>query len=485
MQDEEREDRATELAPTAVDDIGDALDAALDEAGATFERGFERLGSGAFAEAVQDFGAAGQHLRSVVEEAESPSARDDPTFRYEWIKRREEFEALALLAEGYRWFALGQSDRLSGRNPGAAVGHYKCAGEKFDRLNDVEPDGRWQALAAYSRVLSDVSSGFEKLLRADPASAAADFQRAKGALEVVVEDQVPELVASTPQDSEEHEGLIALSGELERDLLGVASFLQLARFRDEGAKGNWVAALTAAEELCDATEEHLSRVSPDAPRWFRRQIEAEFHTHVANREVMHGHVLKDQGKWDAALAAYAEARAELLRSAESYVKTGLPTAQAAQEACINQASTTIDVFIRQCQTERDLRCENERLRNELASLQSSLLERLKDRGIQVNTQASVMATIDQDAQIVQHVEMKVRDTIAEARHAIDLSTLDPVVKDALRSQAEALLATQEKGPGFLDKAKSFSEKVSAIVKNAAEAAGPLVPVAKALALLLL
>src|SRR5262249_38807640 len=147
--------------------------------------------------------------------------------------------------------------------------------------------------------------------------------------------------------------------------------------------------------------------------------------------------------------------------------------------------TSIDVLVRQCDTERKLQQDLKRVERERDDLRTALLDRLNDRGMTVNTYASAMATIDQNLEIVQKVELKVRDTLGEAVRAVDGSALDPDVKNQIRTDASELLSQDEKGPGFLDKARAFSETLSAIVKNAAEAAGPLIPVAKALALLLL
>ena len=481
MPSEKTEARPEPAAVAAAESFEGADEA--DQAIALMERGVNFMQAGDFLSAIEDFRGTRRFLDAMFEEGEAAAAAG--TADEDWEEEREALRAMCRLTDAHLSFALGQADRL-GRNPGAAIAYYDDAAKNFERLHETDPDPQWLVLSKYNRVLSIIASGLEKLFRADPTSAASEFLRAQVALGDIVEETIPAKLEELDDDSPEREGLIELRDSLVRDLEACRTYLHLARFRDESAKGNWAAALSAGEELCTNVEQQLAHLPDETPKWLRYQLQAELQSHLANREIIRGHVLKEEGDWADALQAYRDARAELLRSAESYLKTGLPTAQAAQESSVNQASTTIDVFIRQCETERRLREEIDRLRHDLATLQSSLLERLKDRGItNVTTQASVMATIDQDAQIVQHVEVKVREALSEARVAIDQSSLEPAVKDELRSEASALLASEEKGPGFLDKAKAFTEKISAVVNNAAEAAGPLVPVAKALALLLL
>jgi hypothetical protein len=98
----------------------------------------------------------------------------------------------------------------------------------------------------------------------------------------------------------------------------------------------------------------------------------------------------------------------------------------------------------------------------------------------VNSIQEVSQVATQTMEIALHVEQSVRSTLPDLRAAIDAAGLGEE-GERLKAEAAELEASDDHAVPFLERAKTYTERVAAIVKNVGEAAAPIVPVLKVLA----
>jgi hypothetical protein len=377
---------------------------------------------------------------------------------------------LMLMATGLSALADGQSS-VSQRNPGAAVEMFTAAERAF-REASTDGDGGGRFMADYALALRENASATEDLVRADYDGAASSYMRAKVRLESLLEE-----AAATDTQAGDAPGLPAtFVPAVQFDASNVTAQFEKASYMAQFAQGNYRAASEHARNLCTILQASIDAIPDEIPDWLKNQVRANLAWAQADQERVSAFVLRDEERWDEANSAFERARDKLREAAAFMLRSGLPDAVAAQESLMALASVTIPNEMRQLRAEKEVKEELKRLRAEW----SAMIEKLGSSGVTVTTIAEASAAAEQNTQIVVRVEQSVRDGLGDLQAAIDRAGLG-AEGEKLKAEAAELQSSPDHGAPFLERVRKFTERVADVVKNVAEAAGPVLPVLKALA----
>jgi hypothetical protein len=437
--------------------------------------------AGAEASAIGDF----QTSRDRMAEAESLSlkllamlttelpagASDD--VRRAWENLRSQQEIFLRTSRALQSLVVANLARMS-RDPSAASAEYGKAADLFLEAASLPEGHVWTIHANAARALQTFSQGLDQLDRGSPTTAAALLMQARSAFERVLEEDVPRMRKAHP----ESEGnLTALLKTLPKDAASIEATFNLAKFQEQRLRRDWRAALRYADEYERMTLRTIETTPPGGPvdvHLLRFGLSA----HLANRQIVEGELSKDERRWGDAIKAYEEARAHFDAAGAAVLRSRVPAAAAIQETLFNQAASNLDLLIRDAEAQERIYAELTKTREDLSRLQQSLA----DLGINVNVTTSVeqKQQLFQQQQFVVKLEESVRGTLQELLEAAEMSDLEPELKRRASDKAKELLKSEEKGVGFLERAKAFASDLASVVTSATTVVGPFIPLVKKL-----
>jgi tetratricopeptide (TPR) repeat protein len=389
---------------------------------------------------------------------------------------------LSFYAEANANLAVGQILSVQG-DPGAAQRFIDVTKaidglQRLERLQNLPADPVWQVMHDAAQAFASSAEATLRLMRLDYASATAGFHRAAVALNVLAVETLPRLAPESGDDT-----LVLTFGDTFRSAELVArNMMHYTAARLEAERGAWEEALSEYDRLVEIAEvlDQAHRATDDMPSWIVSPVAVGRHVAQAQRALVRAEVLKSEGSWDGARAAYKQARIHFRDGATESVRQGGEHAAEVQETLLNQASMPIDLAIRQSDTERALRERLDRAESELRQLRASLIDVLEHSGVTVNSNAEIVATIEQSSQIVTKVELAARDLIAQVIEALEADGMSTLGGEELVARGRQLADSDEEGTPFLERVRKYAEDLAAIVEKSTIIAGPLVSLAKAL-----
>ena len=408
---------------------------------------------------------------------------DDKTANDAIVEMLKPFEEAIYFTQGYAHFSLGQANKIS-RNPGDAIENFKEAKRIFGLLHEKTNEGLFKFLSDYTHANEIVSEALEYFIRGNYNNAKSVFQRAKIYMENILEE-IPDYIKKEKKSKKEYEKEYeSLKSPITIDYRGCEVLYYLSDSKDQFAKGNFALALEKSEKLCDIFHHTIEPTLDTLPKPLRNLHLGDYYNFSGHKYLAEGELFREQDKWDDSLECYKKAKGEWETGADFYLRSGLPQAIALQEFLINYSSSTIEVYIRQCKKERELKSKIKDLENEMNTLQQSLTEAIKPAGVTVNTTQEMVSTVEQNVQIIQTIENGVRQNIEKLLEQLDNLPIDTSKKDEITNKANDVLNSKEHGHQFLERAKKFTKDVSEITKNLGEIAKPILPFVSALSLLL-
>lgn len=438
-------------------DVGTFIEAELALEKHILERAYILMGACSFDTAAAAFREVHQLNRDLVGVVDSAPSK----LRKSNIGHRARAERLAADAAGAAAFAEGLASHYAIQNEAAAL-HFSEASSHYELAATLGGSPRSSIMAQRAEAMAQLSRGLDDLERASFSAAAIVFMRAQATCEHLVE----EMAAVEDQEFKE------VAADIERDALSCAAGYHLASLRDCLVRGNADAAFEHGAKLYESHALLLERFTPDLPSSLRHILAAESHEGRAMRAVAHAEVLKEQRDWAQAIEAYGEARREYEIAAEEAVRSRLPRAGSLQVRLLNEASH-VDLTRRHAVKDRELDEKASRLERELAELRTSVVNKLKDRGFTVNTTAEVVASIDQQAQIVLNADAAVRNLLASLRELLSDRKLPAPDCEAVEQELAGLEVNEERGPRFLARVRRAMDRVAPILTAAGLMAGPV------------
>lgn len=439
---------------------------------------FDCLGSIDFSSASEYFAAANKvdnelynKYNMVLDSLDKEKEKDE----YDTIVEVLEFldENINLL-QAYVNFSLGQANKQS-RNPGVAIENFIEAKGIFNLLHEKTEEDIYKFLSDYSHANEIISEALEYFIRGNYSHAKALFQRAKIYIGNILEETLPKL------EEMECENLKHL---LTIDYRSCEIWYYFSDSKDELAKGNFSIAREQSKKLCDIFHQAIEPTLDTLPKTLGNLYLGEYYNFSGNKYLAEGELFRVQEKWDDSIESYKKAKDEWEKGADFYLKSGTPQAIATQETLINYSSFIIEVYIRNCKKERELKSMIKDLENQMNDLQRSLTEAIKFGGVTVNTNQEMVSTVEQNVQIIQTIENGVRQNIEKLLEQLNNLPIDRSKKDEIANKANNVLNSREHGHQFLEQTKKFTEDVHEIIENLGEIAKPILPFVSALSLLL-
>lgn len=141
----------------------------------------------------------------------------------------------------------------------------------------------------------------------------------------------------------------------------------------------------------------------------------------------------------------------------------------------------LEPAVRNCKRENDLRDKIDENQKLISSLNNEFKE-IKVI-VDVDTNTEVKNTIEQNVQIVNNIELKVKDNLQTLVEELNNMNEDELAelgidldrKNQLETKANELINSKEHPSNFLDKAKKFTQDIADIVENLEKTAKPFVP----------
>jgi hypothetical protein len=448
-----------------------AAEVALEDA--VLAEAWKDFGAPRYEEAAEKFERVAQLNRELLDALErappsaSPEEGPDADQLRDWS---DQGRYVMFMANGHAAIARGQLHQIH-RNPGTAVDFFGKAETAFREAAVDLADEVAAFFADYAAALKEFAAGMEDSVRGDYDAARSSYQRAKGRYHVLQEQAAR--LATVDDTQKLFSNLLPM---VVFEAATIAAQFEKASYMAHFSQGEYEAAAENAANLTALLESTVASIPEQVPAWQASVVRAQLAWAEADRARATAFVKREEERWGEAEDAYAEARKKLEEAAAFMLRSGLPDAVAAQEALMSQASVTIAAELRQCKDEEALKGEVKKLRAE----RDNLLGRLGAAGVSVTNIQEATAVAEQNTQITLRIEQSVRETLPDLRAAIEAAQLGPE-GERLKAEAAALEASGEHSGSFLERAKEFTEKVAAVVKNVGEAAAPIIPVLRVLA----
>jgi len=371
----------------------------------------------------------------------------------------------------------------SNRNPGMANQFFFESEKIFKELFNKTKDSYFVIMSDNSKNYKHMSEGLEKFITGDLIDARKNYQLAK----IGFEDTIDKLERETSDEMK------YIKNRMEFICRECTNILYLSNAQYYSRSKNYKLAVENYDKLLDMlkqiTEEYKAEEA-DQNDESNSGIDSAINFYEGNyfynlgfRNIAKGHEYQEFEKWDEALECFENTRTAWTKATVFLLKSNIPQAVSLQEF-ISQNEFTIDQYISACLKEREQKTKISELENKVKLQQEELFNMLKPAGITVNNIQDINNTVEQNVQVVQKIENKTRESIKDLLELMKSVPLDDSMKKEIETEGKELVESKEKGVKFLDKAKSFTEKVSGIVKNVGEIATPLIPVVKALTMML-
>ncbi|MBK8982591.1 MAG: hypothetical protein IPM38_09800 [Ignavibacteria bacterium] len=371
----------------------------------------------------------------------------------------------------------------SNRNPGLANQFFSESEKIFKELFNKTRDSYFVILSENSKNYKHMSEGLEKFITGDLIDARKNYQMAK----IGFEDTINKL---NRENSDEMNYMKIKTEFICRECTNI---LYLSNAQYYFRSKNFKLAVENYDKLLDLlkqiTEEYKA-AEADQTDESTSNIDSAINFYEGNyfynfgfRNIAKGHEFQEFEKWEEALECFENTRTAWTKATVFLLKSNIPQAVTLQEF-ISQNEFTIDQYISACIKDREQKQKISELENKVKQQQEELFNMLKPAGVTFNNIQDINNTVEQNVQVVQKIENKTRESIKDLLELMKSVPLDESVKKEIETEGKELVESKEKGVKFLDKAKSFTEKVSGIVKNVGEIATPLIPVVKALAMML-
>ncbi|HRJ99448.1 MAG TPA: hypothetical protein PL089_07500 [Ignavibacteria bacterium] len=371
----------------------------------------------------------------------------------------------------------------SNRNPGLANQFFLESEKIFKELYNRTKDIYYVILSENSKNYKYMSEGLEKFITGDLIDARKNYQLAK----IGFEDNIKKL------DRESSDELKYMKFKTEIICRECTNILYLSNAQYYFRSKNYKLAVENYDKLLDLLKQitdEFKTAQKDQSDENNSGLDSAINFYEGNyfynygfRNIAKGLELQDFEKWDDALECFENTRTAWSRATVSLLKSSIPQAVTLQEF-ISQNEFTIDQYLSSCIKEREQKQKISELENKVKQQQEELFNMLKPAGITVNNIQDINNTVEQNVQVVQKIENKTRENIKDLLELLKSIPLEESVKNEIETEGKELVESKEKGVKFLDKAKSFTEKISGIVKNVGEIATPLIPAVKALAMML-
>jgi len=366
------------------------------------------------------------------------------------------------------------------RNPGVAAGFFEQAEKSFKELAGKNGDLTHTILAEYCRALRLYSEALENFYRASFSNAKAKCQQAKIIIEKVIEKDLEAL-----KDLEEYKDFYTSRVNLfKADYQAIKSYYFISDARYQFNNRNFKNAAKQFSNVVNEIELSLQNYlnSPENEA-LRNLYSGEYYNYLGWKYLSEAEVYRESEDWDKAFQTYELVRKQWEDASEYYLHSAFPGVGALQEALIN-ASLNIDVYQAVCENEQQLKLKIADLENEIKSLNDKLYNAIKPMGVTINNTQDVVTTVEQNAQFIQNIENNARQGIEDLLEILKATGLDDTLRQKIHDNGTKVLQSNEKGPKFLEKVKSFTKDVADVVKNVGDIAAPLIPAVKFLSMLI-
>lgn len=378
-------------------------------------------------------------------------------------------QLLADIAHAMALFATGQHERFS-RNPGVACRYFRNACTLFETIHNEEPLFIYLFLSHYSAIMEKISQGTESMTLGDNSSAKILFQRA--------EIHLTQLSADLDQSDEQNTVLEAFKKALPTDI-GVCDYLfSIAEAKDQFTSGNFRAASESFAKVATRSREIINKGDMVFSEPIKLHHQGELYYFLGFGLLAEGEHLREQHKWDEALGKYYQIANAWKRGAAAYMESGLPDGMAMQVYLLNQAADLPGAYIRRCKDDQKLISKIKELEDQF----HSMIDSARTIGLTVNNNQEMISVMEQNAEIVQKLEINIRQNIENILSEMEKLSLHDEKSEAIANQAKTLLA-EKNDPTFLSKVRQFAHDLGEFVEDVGKIAAPLLPFVKALSLM--
>lgn len=376
---------------------------------------------------------------------------------------------------------------FSNRNPGLANQFFSESEKNSKELYNKTKDSIFAIESELSKNYKYMSEGLENTLTGDLIDARKNYQIAKIGFEDIIKKLQHE---NTDENS-------LLKTKIEYVCRECSNMLHIANAQYYFRSKNYRLSFENYEKLISSYKQTITDFSgidddididPDEDsdpvlESLKNFYQGNYFYYTGHMNIVKGLDFQESSKWEDALESFEKVRTDWTRSTEFLLKSNIPQALTLQET-LSQNEFSIDQYISSCLKDRDQLQRINELEEKVKMQQEELFNMLKPSGITVNNIQDINNTVEQNVQIVQKIEYKTRENIKELLELLKTVPLNEFDKKEIESEGKELVESKEKGVKFLDKAKSFTEKISGIIKNVGEIATPIIPIVKALALML-
>ncbi|MBS1517842.1 MAG: hypothetical protein JSS91_07130 [Bacteroidetes bacterium] len=363
------------------------------------------------------------------------------------------------------------------RNPGLANQFFSECEKNFKELFNITKDGRYVIQSDLSKYFRHMSEGLEKFITGDLIDARKNYQIAK----IGFEDIVKKLELDISDESR------YLKIKIDYICRDCSTLLHMSNAQFYFRSKNYKLAVENYEKLLANIKSTVDDVSgenaDEDTEKYKNFYMGNYYYNCGYMNISKALENQKQEKWDEALESFDHARNDWTRATDFLLKSDIQQALTLQET-ISHNEFSIDQYIESCMKDKEHCLKIIELEEKVRTQQEELFNMLKPAGITVNNIQDINNTVEQNVQIVQKIENKTRENLKELLELLKSVPMNEAEKKTIESEGKELVNSTEKGPKFLDKAKSFTEKVSGIVKNVGEIATPIIPVVKALAMML-
>ncbi|MFZ1322296.1 MAG: hypothetical protein WAT71_12150 [Ignavibacteria bacterium] len=376
---------------------------------------------------------------------------------------------------------------FSNRNPGLANQFFSESEKNSKELYNKTKDNKFTIESELSKNYKHMSEGLEKTLTGDLIDARKNYQLAKIGFE--------DIIKKLHQEKTEENNLLKTKIEYVCRECSNMLFIANAQYYFRSKNYNlsienydklilsYKQTITDFSGIDSDTDTDLDEDSDPGLESLKNFYQGNYFYYNGHLNIVKGLHFQESNKWDDALESFEKVRTDWIRATEFLLKSNIPQALTLQET-ISQNEFSIDQYISSCIKDRDQLQKINELEEKVKMQQEELFNMLKPAGITVNNIQDINNTVEQNVQIVQKIEYKTRENIKELLELLKTVPINESDKKDIESEGKELVESKEKGVKFLDKAKSYTEKISGIIKNAGEIATPIIPIVKALALML-
>jgi hypothetical protein len=236
-----------------------------------------------------------------------------------------------------------------------------------------------------------------------------------------------------------------------------------------------------AAQNTDQAVDLLNRMDPDSA--LMGALEGMASQCRSDTEKAEAEVGLEAERWDQASQHATRAQDYLNEAAAHSLRMNSPLARPLQERYLNDSFNYGIQFRRRLEREREAKIQLSRLRSEIKDLYDSLRAALAPAGITVTNQAEVVSSVTQQVDIVNQLEVGIRENLAALPTALEASNLPPGEAQQLATEASELAASTDSGESFFSRVGRFASRLASAAEKVGEVTGPVIAILQALQVL--